>query len=73
MHYGNNLLGYRVRHGLVFRDPTRGQRYLLAHSNELFLDIKHLFSESIRTLSKLRRTKSLSYLELLFVVSEVRH
>jgi hypothetical protein len=38
----------------------------------VFLDMKDLFSESIRTLSKLKRTKPLSHLELLFVLCEVR-
>ncbi len=39
----------------------------------VFLDMKDLFSESIRTLSKLKRTKSLSHIELLFVLCEIQH
>ena len=78
----------RVRHGSLFRDPTRPElsifwpdaswpdpssRIFFGQLKRVFSDIKHFFGESIRTLSKLKRMESLSHLELLFVVCEVRH
>ena len=62
-----------------FRDLSRpdltrpGVKDIFGQLKRVFSDIKHFFDESIRTVSKFKEIKSLSHLELLFVVCEVRH